>query len=218
MSEYKNLEEVLAKAESVLAIDILQHALCLDEKIQHTMEPPEEGLYIVGGIEPLISAKKHYHYRSEYERRLVIGDLKNIFKQNEDILNHEGTMVISAKDLKLKKKYLTFTPNLPVTAVKVGAAVVMQFLNNLNRYTRSQSISYRLNRFIKPEFQDWIEREEYALAFERLLDEVSNFVGKDTWHIYFCRMRGTTLLIDKMIDYRIYKYYEQLFAQHDENT
>ena len=219
MSDYRNLDEVLGKAESVLVIDVLQHAMCLSEEVQQTMEPPEEGLYVIGGIEPLVSTKKTYHYRSEYEQRLSIVDFKGIFKQNEDILDHEGNLVISARDLKLKKKYLTFTPNLPVTAVKVGIAVVMKFLNSLNRHTRTQNPIYRLNRFIKSECQDWVDREEYDHAFESLLDEVSNFVGKDTWHIYFCRVRGTTLMVEKMIDYRIYKYYEQLFSDNgDEDS
>lgn len=217
MSNYKNLEEVLTQCEAVIAFDILQHALNLPEECLNTFEPPEEGLYIVGGIEPIVSSKKNYHFRSEYEQRLAIVDYKDILKRCEDVVDQEGQLVITGRNIKLRKKYLSLTPSLPVTAVKVGIAVVIKYLNSLNRLTRSQGIGYRLNRFVKPEFQHWIDNEEYDHHFEELLDEVSKFIGKDTWHIYFTRVKGTTLLIEKTIDYRIYKYYEQLFST-DEGT
>ena len=218
MSDYKNLEEILAQCESVIAFDVLHHALNLSEECLNTFEPPEEGIYIVGAIEPIISSKKTYHFRSEYEQRLAIVDFKDILKRGEDILDQEGQLVITGRNIKLRKKYLSLTPSIPVTAIKVGIAVVTKYLNSLNRHTRSQGIGYRLNRFVKPEFQHWIDNEEYEHEFEELLDEVSKFVGKDTWHIYFSRVKSTTLLIEKTIDYRIYKYYEQLFSTTDEGT
>lgn len=218
MQEFKNLNEVLESIESVFVIDLLHHALSLEEQpYLGALVEPEEGLYLPGSIDPILRKRVKYYFRSDYAKGITIKTFDNIFDRKEDILDDNGVIVISQNHLRLKKKYITEQPTIPSVAIKVAISVALKFLNGLSRYTNINISPYHLHRFIKPEFSELIEREEYDHAYEELLDELSDFVGKDTWNMYFFKIRGTNLIIEKSVDYRIYKFYEQLFVDQSDD-
>jgi len=217
MTDIISLSELLRTNKEVIAIDILEVVLNSDiSRYSDTLVSPDKGIYLVGSLEPILRLGTVYYPETKY---LMSGHeittFANIFQLNEAIVDAGGKVIIGKNDLKTKQKYFKSKPTIPVIPIKVAIAVVIKYLNTLSSYTHVSNFNYKLEEFIKPEYRELLYTDEFSTIFEKLLDQVMVFVNKDNWHIYFYKVKGTTLLIEKTIDFRIYEWYR---LQHEEST
>jgi hypothetical protein len=211
--------KLLETSKEVIIIDLLDKAMNLkDEQLKALIDPPR-GIYIKGSLKPYIVEGKRYFPKSIFElsddnviRSNYRFNIEEVLTFKEDIYDEEGNVVISEQLLKTKSKYMSLSPDIPVIAIEVAVVLVVNYLNNICPYTRGVRTNC-LENLIRPEYSNYITTEEYESAYEKLLNTVFEFVGIDTWFIYFHRLKGTSLIIEKVIDYRIYRYHEIMYEE-----
>lgn len=217
MADFKNLSEVLNYVKEATVIDLMSHVMSLDdEPFLKALVEPTEGLYLIGSIEPFIDKSKVYYPKAFHgDPAMQIKDFSKLAALKDDIVNANFETVITYRDLVLKSKYIKKEPTVPVTALKVAISIVEQYLTSISRFSKRKHPKYRLEYLIKQEYQYLVITDEYMHAFENLLDQVMAFVGDDHWNIYFTKIKGTNLIIEKAIDYRIFTFYQNHFASQE---
>lgn len=210
--DFKSITEVLNHNKEVTVIDILSHVMSLDEDpYLKALVPPAEGIYLLGSIDPIL-----YKDRMYYEMKTGKSiEFAKILKINDDIVDETGRIIVSLKDLKTKARFFKHEPSVPSVGIKIAIAVVTRYLGTLCRHTRHVHDRIRIDKYVRPEYQEMVDKEEFVHGFERLLDLVTDFVGRDTWNIYFYKLRGTSLVIEKSVDWRVYRYYETRFEEEN---
>jgi hypothetical protein len=215
MHDPKCLSEVLEHNKEVLIIDLLDHVTCVEDHYLKALVEPTKGIYITGSIEPFIKETGPYFMRELFPSPKGEVSYLDILSTKSDILDSSGTQVISGKDLVLKRKFLSLKPSIPVVAMKAALAVVDDYVTSVCRKA-NRNRTYNLYNLVKPEFHSTIvAKDEFMHVFERLLDQVMKFIGDDTWNIYFIKVKGTSLIIEKSVDWRIYRYYEMTFKEQE---
>lgn len=218
MHEPKTLAEVLEQTKEVIVIDLLDHVTSIEEQYLNALVEPIEGIYVTGSIEPLFKPDQTYCMKE----LINAGDLSiipynKILSSKSDILDRNGNLVITARDLFLKKKFLNTKPSVPAVAIKAALAVVDDYVTSVCRKA-NRNRCYNLYSLVKPEYHSsMVSKDEFMHVFERLLDQVMKFIGNDTWNIYFVKTKGTSLIIEKSVDWRVYRYYEDLFKAEENN-
>lgn len=203
-----DLNKLLMQNKEVFAIDVLPHVQRLSEEYTEALLPPPPGIYVTGSIEPLFSDAEKYYERSQLGMEgYHLKSIEEILHAKEDIVNSHGEMVLALRDIRTKGRYLKDHPTIPAVGVKAAVSVVLGYLNSLNKNTNINLSNFKLEYLVKPEYIRLVTREDFSVAFESLLDAVMEFINGDTWHIYFYSLKGTTLVIEKTIDWRIYQYY-----------
>lgn len=216
MSDFKNMTEVYNHVEQALVIDLMEHVTTMDMTYQEALVDPPAGIYITGSIEPILLQDRKYFVRSAYQDPKVPGiNLKDIFDIKGDIVNEGGDVVLSFKDILQKKKFINFEPTVPVTALKVAVGIVEQYIISSCHHSKRSHPTYRLEYLVKPQYQDMVINDEYIQQFARLRDRVMDFIRDDRWQVYYTRLRGTSLIIEKGLDYRVCCYYEHLFKSQE---
>lgn len=212
-------EDTLDKITNVLIIDILPHAIMLEERLQQTLIDYEPGIYIPGGIKPYLSLSKPLFFEKDRDivrdtilsngdiEYLVIKSAKDILSRRESVIDSTGEVVMYSTFIKNKHKLMSIKPTIPARAVEMAMSVALNHLTWATRCTRMNFFKTPLHNLVKPEYRDLVDNEEYPTAFDDIIVEVSNFIGQDTWHVYFHKIQGTCLIIEKTCDFRIMEYY-----------
>lgn len=202
--------------EDITSIDLLQHVLALPEKPFHVaMVPHKPGFYMPGEVNPIFNEGQSYCYRAGYGRK-SFKDLADAMAGKRDVLTMEGDLVITGALLTRIQRHLRPEPNVPANLIKVAVSCVVDYLNHLCPHTNVTYGEFRIENFVRPEYRALIENEEFTIAFDQLLDEVMAFVGRHSRNIYFYKLQGTSLIIEKMCDWRIYKYHQIMMEREDE--
>jgi hypothetical protein len=98
----------------------------------------------------------------------------------------------------------------PYRGCEAAVATIVSYLDSLCEHTFVPVGKYDLRRIVKPECQEtMLAKESYESAFDKLWLEVQDFVGEDTWHMYYYYVKGTTLVIEKGMDFRIYDWHRR---------
>jgi hypothetical protein len=214
----KDPNTLLEYVKEILIVDLLDYVLALDEEkhILPLVDPPQ-GVYLKGSIKPLLDINKKYYFKSKYlnEEEGLIKTYKDVLQSKDDIVNEDGNIVLTLDFIRTRKKFLTIKPDINITAVDIAINLVLTYLNNLCPYTRYVS-KPNLYYLIKPEYHNLIEDNVYEEAFDSLLTNVYNFVNNDIWFIYFHRVKGSTLIIEKTCDYRIYEWTKLMYESSKE--
>lgn len=216
MHDPKTLSEVLEQTKEVMVIDLLDHVTSIEEQYLNALVEPTEGIYVTGSIEPLFKPDQTYCMKAiTTPGDLTIIPYNTILASKYDVLDKNGNLVISAKDLFLKKKFLSNKPSVPAVAIKAALAVVDDYITSVCRKA-NRNRCYNLYSLVKHEYHSsMVSKDEFMHVFERLLDQVMKFIGNDTWNIYFVKIKGTSLIIEKSVDWRVYRYYEDLFKAEE---
>lgn len=233
MLDYKNIEELIKENKQVIVIDLLDQVLGIEEVPYLTaLLDPEPGLYVVGDIEPILKKSENYYLRSKlvvapyngtamagmvfYDQSPKVEDYAAIAQIKDDIVDENGRVVISHKDLRTKGKYFRQEPTLPAVAIKMAIVLVQNYLNSLCRDTHVRFVSYSVESLVKKEHMEMALSDEFIAAYSTLINKVMDFVDKDNWHIYYLKVKGTALIIEKTVDHRVLFYYEHMFAKQEE--
>lgn len=219
MQDFKNISEVYRHVDEVLVIDLLSHAYSLSDELAQTLIEPPQGLYLPGNAEPLFAKSKKYYRKSEFGKGgkpYDVFDAKTLLKAKDDIVDSDGKGIMRWENVLTISRFLTPEPSIPVTAVRMAASIVQRYLHTLCRRVNHPSTITRIENLVKREDQYRIDHDEYTIAFDHLTSEIARFVGKDHWCVYFHVLKGTSMIVEKGLDWRIIKYYENEFRQADE--
>lgn len=224
MSDFRNMTEVLNHVEKTIVIDLIPHVVALDSdpRLIEALYEPDQGIYLIGSVEPLVRLTGTYFTRREWEstRRPIQqkDTVEDLLALQDDILDYKGDILITLKDLTLKRRFFKNQPTVPSIGIKAAICVIEQYLVSVSRHSNRFHPCYRLEKLVDPsKGSKLIETDEYMHGFERLLDIVTEFVNGNHWNLYFTHLRGTSLVIQQGIDYRIFKYYQDQFKDADDD-
>lgn len=214
----ENMSDVFKEVDAVFTIDLFKYIHHVSDNVIESVRPNPEGYYLNGSIEPVFRFDKKYFVKENNKYIPIDVTAKDFFKNNKSIYDWNNRLVFTAKQFTSIKRYLVRNVNYPVNLVNIAVYVVIEYLNSLNRNTSVSYKDYDIYKYVKNEFAGCIADEVYQAEFSNLLDDVQNFVGKHTWCFYFVKVNGFTLVIERGIDYRIYKYYELIAFKNQDDT
>ncbi len=217
-TEYKNIADMQREVTGYLMIDLTPHVLSieLDGMLNSAFEPPNPGLYLPGSFQPLFRAENKYFLADSAKARPLKVDIDDIVADVAlktplppgDFYNvRDRKFYLDRMKYQRMRPMLKTQPTLHVRGYEAAVAVVVAYLNKLNRFTNVPVHLYELDLIVKPEGHRLIANESYENAFNDLLISVSRFVGKQTWCWYYYKVMGTTLVIERGIDYRIMQFH-----------
>lgn len=217
----EEMERLLSNPEGVLLIDLLPEVQRVMSAVYlDALEEPKQGIYFPGGIDPLISFDRKYFYQLADGTKEEFTGLPDVLQSKKDIYNSDGKLVISGAKLERLRPYLVVEPMREAMLIKAAIACIVELLNNLCSQTNVPAYEYRLSRLVRPEWQVLVDEEKYQTLFSRILEDlVRPFIGRDTWYIYSYKVNGTTILIEKVCDWRVLEYhrsqYQEAISKHE---
>jgi len=243
MQDFKSMEEVYAHVDETLVVDLLKHALSLDEKYSAMLKDADKGLYLPGDFEPTFRQDKLYfrkagmamsttgvpeiiaHEETSLAKKAIKGGvmdmstnppiaLEGLSKIVDDIYDQDFNLIMSAKDMSKLGRHLKVDPTIPANAVRMAMGIIQSTVHTMCRHSTPGFHSHRPDRLVKPEL-DIDVYGEFENAFERLLVQVHNFIDCNHWNFYTYRLRGTTLIIQRGLDWRIAEYYRMKFEKEE---
>ena len=226
---YRNFNELARVVKETLVVDLAPHALNLNPELKATLIDEEPGIYISNLLNPIFPADGEYFLVDRVDS-VKYGLLKNnpqglIPLTFKDLFNHifnngppigpghifnQKTGTVTKRTVfEHIKPMLRPAPQISVRAIEAGLATVVSYLNNLCRYTCVLSKQYVLETLVKPEFKHVLEKNDFEAAFDDLHLQINQFVGNDTWCQYQYRLNGTSLIVEKGLDFRIMDWHRK---------
>lgn len=219
---YSDIASLYREVVGHIVIDLVPYAMDLSEDLQSALKEPVDGLYLPGSVEPLFVSGENYlvcskrkFYPVTYQdivshvvKTWETGSTQRTLLQG-DLYNESGNLVIRRPLFERVAGRLKFGPTVPLAGCEMVIAVALDYLNTLSPYTSVALRHYRLPLLVKEERQELLEKQSYETALDDMILEIMKFVGRDTWSLYSYRVVGTTLLIDKGLDFRIFDWHRR---------
>jgi hypothetical protein len=194
-NDYRDINDLLKKSTSVLILDLLNLQYLLNEEQSSWFIQPEMGLYRKGDIKPFIPANDPRFKDKDYKDKFRIEPLINI-----NLLYYLTQYVVD---------YFIPLSNLGIKPRLIGLRVIdrMDYLSDPIHGTDADKLEVKRSR-------DSILEE---LFHKSIIRQLEDFVGHDIHHIYFVKIVGISLFIEKFIDFRIYDWYEKVHFKDQED-
>lgn len=215
MQDFYTLNQVIGYSKEALVVDLLDHVMALDDQYLSALIEPHQGIYLVGGLSPIFPHNHQYWVKHQPRDPELAIPWDKLLLMREDIVDKDGQVVITRKDMLTKAKFMRNEPSIPVVGVKMAIAISQHYLNAKCRHNRFNFHQYKIDDLVKPAFEWMIHKEEFLHGFKKLLDMIDAFIKDDDSHIYFYKVKGTSMVIEKGVDYRILRYYEDKFAREN---
>jgi hypothetical protein len=222
MYDYKNLQELLNKVTGVAVMDLLDKTSLIEEFAEN-MVPLQEGLYSNTTHKMVFSHKTSQYYAlDEAGNKTKLVTLKDFQRCKLTIIN-EANGFIQKPDLRSLtiRRNLVETPIVDYRRMDIVEKIIDDFLYGLCPHTKTTMNSYPLDKLLKPNLPEE-KRERLINNLESMLvtviDEISQFVGSDTWHFYFTKRKGSSIIINKTVDFRIFDWYRIKWAHEEPDT
>jgi hypothetical protein len=209
--DYTCMTDLLKDASGVFVYDLLDCMSQIPNEYLGIIKDPPKGVYSAGGVRPLFDLSDVTLQQSG--RQPV--SLEEIKESGEGIVvkkSNNSVFYISALSLRNILPRLSEQPSFNINALPLILAKVKTHFQSLSKYdtVRSGGPSNYLD-FIKEEYRAHEEiNNNFDMALRHLFSAINNFIGEDIHHIYLIRLKGTCLFIEKFIDIRIYRFYEEI--------
>lgn len=206
----------LLRPEEVLVVSLKEPSLALHSVLNDKIYPNPPGIYVHGRLMPVITPNQTLFTLSD-GKQITYEDLPNI---NDDICDFEGKVLIKREIMLNKGRLLSYGGFYPIGALQLLKAAVNRYLQTFARFAVPFSNEHSAVRYLKPEYQHLLAEGFFDTYINGIITEIHEFVIQDLWRMYFTKVKGDDLYIEKTVDYRIYDWtrmqYEQLHS-NDEN-
>jgi hypothetical protein len=214
MNQYTNIAELQSEVSDRIFIDLTPHVLRLPAELLFALREPIPGVYLPSCYDPLFRTDSRYFISSPVKSRSVRIEVEDVIADLKrkatlppgHFYSFEHKFILDRMKYQRLRPAFTLAPTLNVAAYEAAIAVVLDYLNHLNPNTHVSLQHYQLENLVREECYDLITRERFHIAFSNLETQVRGFVGKQTWCFYYYKVLGSTLLIERGIDYRIMQF------------
>ena len=209
--KYPGLDKLLSEPKESIILDILPYALLIEKEYNKYLKPPPEGVYLKNTRKPILEPNKVYYKKSSVHDVVMFGNksysiypivpISSISEVNEILLDSDYNVLLPEYIMVNKNRYLSNIPNLPV----IGLSVVETYLFSLffNNNYNSSVINYLTNEGIDLYNSGDIDIET---LINDLIYQCKIFIGKDIHFIYDITFNSLNVIIDKLVDIRIYEW------------
>lgn len=200
--------ELLNTVEDMIIIDLSNYICLLNDELMDSLVDPEIGVYKRGSIIPRISLRNNVYFESDKTKPITNPEL--ILERKENIVSSSGEILLSGNEITVCSKQFSSSPFIHPTAISLAKGIIDNYIFYLTCKTGYGKGLTQLEEFVKPEKHYLIRQDEYFVVLQPMLDLLSDFVEKHTTHIYYTRLRSSSLFIERMCDYRVVEYYRLL--------
>lgn len=195
--------DLMRKVEEVLVIDVYHHASMIPDNLLETLKDPVQGIYMKGSYTPLITKGGSY-YHGNSKTPLTFEEIVNTKK---NIYDPAGNLILPAEQyVNFPQSFIT-EPPMFATAIGLTTTVALKALDELCPYFKPSRNALDYSKFVKEGFEYLIEDGTYDEKLHSIAREVIDFVNYDNWNMYFHKVKGGSLIIEKNIDFRIYDWH-----------
>lgn len=216
------MSQDLLKPERILEIDLLEAGHAIEAICEDFLKPPPKGIYTSTRLEPVMVDGQTYHYRNGIET-VNITDISEV---THAVYDSKYRKVITATQMKNKKRYLSNEPFLPYHGIHIAAKIVQDMVRKYSAYQKRQRNPFTEmdNHFVDKTWFMTVDRNPYTnepivddredpetrfgLFFDRVMsvhrDMVFDFMKDKTWNIHHVFLNDTTLQIEQCMDFRAY--------------
>lgn len=193
---------------SRLILCAISYAYLIENQFGPYLVPLPQGVYKDGETNPCINPTRLYYSSvqpvANGPRHLApITDFQSV---REAVVDESGSLVIPAFMMQDQAKYLSPVPTIPARGLMLIELLISKHIENICQHTKYG----HYNRKIDSQILDECHAIHYDGLLERCIEslttQVSDFIGRDDWHIYFTRRIGHDIMVEKTIDYRIYDW------------
>lgn len=211
--------ELLAPS-AILAIDA---NMFIDHLLQHELlgaiVSPEDGYYLPWSKTPYLPVDTYYPVGHLGNQSVAVTDLDQVLATEVHLVRAGNPgKVINPAFLKAKKKLFSRTPSYNEMAINLIYAYAVRIINYLAPVNRWHTVCFSdINAFLIEDYDTSEVENAIEAALDPLFIMLKDFIGNDTWHLYTPQLKGTSIIIEKIIDYRIYDWYQIQRQQHDDD-
>lgn len=209
--KYPNLEKLLEEPKESIILNLLAFAILIEKKYFKYLRPPPKGIYLKNTTTPILKPNKTYYQKSDTYDIVISGNKSysihpiipviNISELSKTLLDSDYNIILPDYVMADKSKYLTNKPNLPVIGLSIIETVLISlFFNNNHNIAIT---NYLTNEGIDLYNSGNLEIEE---LISELLYQCKVFIGKDIHFLYDLTFTSTDVIIDKLVDVRIYEW------------
>lgn len=202
--------------KEILVISLKEKAYQMLASIGHTLVPNPFGIYTKTQLFPVLRPGESAFAMSTGKKH----GFDEIGNLDDDICNARGEVIIPRAFMRDKARMLSINGFYPISALQLLKASVdlnmRRFCPHAAPFTNEHNAAAS---FLKPEYQHLLYENELDVFISDLIEEMHDFVVKDTWNIYFTKVKTDNLHIEKSIDYRIFDWtriqYNKLHPEED---
>lgn len=203
MNKNMKSEELLKEVHGFLSVNLLDYIEKLDRKYNKYFLPPEEGIYLLNRVEPIIKAGQKCYTAQGIKNNQPITNLSDI---ENDVFDENGVIIIPAFLMKRKSKNLSNVPNLPVNAIKIAYLLIDEYIDSLLPYTDARDWESLYKSYLTPEGIVLWKEGYLESAVSGLVNEIGRFISIDIWNYYFIELRNFDMMVTKSCDFRIHDW------------
>jgi hypothetical protein len=201
--------------EASITLDLTDCAAEIEVRCSDWLLPPPKGIYSNTQVEPVMVDGGNYYTLTNTSGgyvRVSVNDL-NTVNPNKSIYTskgHKDVVVVNTLQLQNKEKCLSNLPIRPYRGMKVVECLVNNQIDSYIAYKRSNKDLFdAVRKHIRPDCTDAQVEEcfEYvSINYADVRSDIFSFMGKHNWNIYFLKVKGTIITLQRSIDWRAYDW------------
>lgn len=215
---------MLLNVENMLILDTQFSIARLTREYPHWFNDPEPGVYTLSSLDPVIKKDVVYYHGSINQDEPVIFDhtptIDDITIYKKGLFHEDGLVVLSPAVIQNAKRLLRNESFVSKAAFTVIEYIIRDAINNSIAYGdtvhREMCFPFEYKHYLTQEGQDAYAEGQFENMCEGLLIQAVSFVSERPWSIYFTRPSGSDLIIERLIDYRIYDWTKRFSKDIDE--
>lgn len=217
MNPIPTSSELLLRATQTLLVDGVEELQYLLYSYPDVLVNNPKGIYQVGHLFPVLRDGEYYYTRKGLREGKPIKDLDSV---NEAVFDGQGKMLINDFAMKHKRQFLSNESAISKAGLHAVYCFINKKIEDNSAYIRFRRYEEQFMSCFKPEYHDAIRQGEIDidLMFGRLSERINDFIQTEPWTIYFVKKISTLLLIEKIVDFRIYDWTLQKEAENNKDS
>ena len=195
--------DLLLDVQEVLVLNLSDYIFELNNKYEKLFKPPPEGIYLVNTTRPILKEGQPYFRISDKNKN---NPLESLDKVEEAIVDENGTIIIPAYIMARRDKMLLAKPNLPLRAYEIAKLIVQEWFDDFLMHKPTMPYTNEIMEHVLPEGLYYVENNFIERACSSLINQIAKFAKANNWNIYEIKLRNTDLIVERLIDYRIYQW------------
>ena len=205
------MNQDLLKVTQTFYLPIFTYAMMIERQFGEFLNPPRPGIYRVGDIYPCIEPTKlYYAQKINKNNTCTTTPITDFNLINDTVTDEIGNVIIPAAMMRSKEQYLRNEPTVPVRGLILIELLIKKYLDSVATWVKHSMQNQKIVSNIKPEYHEIYWEGHLEKITESLILQVSDFIGHDTWHLYFVKLLGLDLVIEKTSDYRVITFHQKM--------
>jgi hypothetical protein len=191
--------------DAVIRLDLRYCADTIENVCGDALADPPEGIYLFGRLDPVMTEGHQYYWKEKNELQPVT----DINVVESSVYDSHGKCVIPGRYMREKAKFLSNSPMMPYRGLYITKHLIDNQINSFISWRRGSGAT--LTDLIGKHFKDTVELTDEQIdliesCYGQLRHELSNFLGLNTWSMFFTKLQTTSMHVQRGMDWRAWEW------------